>query len=53
MKRTNRVISVFSPRCDEEADFETRAQFRAHTPAQFEVEDAGGQQWFESVLRMK
>ncbi|MBS0261634.1 MAG: AAA family ATPase, partial [Planctomycetes bacterium] len=53
MKRTNRVISVFSPRCDEEADFETRAQFRAHTPAQFEVTEPGGQPWFESVLRMK
>ena len=52
MKRTDRAKAVFTPCCDEEADPQTRAQFRAHFPAQFEVTDAGGQKWYDIVERM-
>ncbi|MBS0262781.1 MAG: AAA family ATPase, partial [Planctomycetes bacterium] len=53
MKRPEKVTSVFVPRCDDEANPATRAEFRAHTPARFQVQDASGQQWFETADRQQ
>ncbi|MBS0262572.1 MAG: AAA family ATPase [Planctomycetes bacterium] len=51
MKRPEKVTSVFVPRCDAETNPATRAEFRAQFPAEFEVQDASGQKWFETADR--